>query len=137
MTSPHRFFSPDTMAPAPGFSHVAVAEAGTTVYVAGQIAVDDQGGLVGIGFVEQFGVALGNVVAALHAAGAAPEHVVSMTIYTTAMEDYRQSLHALGPVWREHMGRHYPAMALIGVESLVVPDALVEIVTTAVIAITV
>jgi enamine deaminase RidA (YjgF/YER057c/UK114 family) len=133
MTSPHQFLNPDNLAPSPGFSHVAIAAEGTAVYLAGQIAVDERGLVVGATFVEQFGVALGNVVAALDAAKGSPEHVVAMTIYTTAMAEYRSSLLALGPVWRAHMGRHYPAMALLGVASLVEPDALVEIVATAVV----
>lgn len=129
----HEFLNPEAMAPALGFSHVAIARPGRTVYVAGQIGVDGSGAIVGDDFVGQFDAALGNVVTALAAAGAEPEHVVSMTIYTTAIEAYRSSLVEVGRSWRRHMGRHYPAMALLGMDALVLPDALVEIVTVAVI----
>ncbi len=133
MSTPHEFLSPEHMAPSPGFSHVAVAAAGRTIYVAGQIAVDGQGIVVGTGLAEQFDVALANVVAALEAAGARPEHVVTMTIYTTTIDEYREELRSLGPIWRAHMGRHYPAMALIGVAELVEREAVVEILATAVV----
>lgn len=121
------------MAPAVGFSHAAVSAPGRTVWVAGQIAVDATGAVVGETLVEQLDAALGNVVTALRAAGAGPEHVVSMMMFTTAMEEYRTSRRELGPVWRRHFGRHFPAMALLGVTELVEPAALVEVVTTAVV----
>jgi len=73
------------------------------------------------------------VVTALRAAGAEPEHVVSMLIFTTAMEEYRTARPELGPVYRRHFGRHFPAMGLFGVTELVEPAALVEVVAAAVI----
>jgi enamine deaminase RidA (YjgF/YER057c/UK114 family) len=56
-----------------------------------------------------------------------------MLIFTTAIDEYRRSRPELGPVYRRHFGRHFPAMALIGVTELVEPAAKVEVVTTAVI----
>ena len=131
--TPHELVSPDTMVAARGFSHAVVAAPGNTVYVAGQIGVTSDGDIVGETFVEQFDAALANVVAALHAAGARPEHVVSVIVYTTVVDEYRAGLRAIGAVWREHFGRHFPAMALLGVTELVVPAAVVEVVATAVI----
>ena len=133
MNGPHRpVNSPHLVAPS-GFSHAVVADAGTTVWVAGQIAVDDGGVVRGDTFAAQFDLALGNVMLALEAAGARAEHVVAMTIFTTDMDAYRQSLRELGPIWRRHMDRHYPAVALLGIAELVEPLAMVEIVTTAVV----
>jgi enamine deaminase RidA (YjgF/YER057c/UK114 family) len=57
-----------------------------------------------------------------------------MTWYVTDMEAYRASLKELGPVYRGVLGRHFPAMAVVQVVSLVEPEALVEIEATAVIA---
>ncbi len=131
--SPHELFSPEGMVEARGFSHAVAAGAGRTVYVAGQIGVDARGVLVGNDLVSQFDAALGNVVGALAAAGAAPEHVVAMSLYTTAMDEYRTGLSEIGRVWRRHMGRHYPAMAMLGVTELVEPGAVIEVVTTAVV----
>ena len=133
MTSPHMFLSPSNLPPAPGFNHVAVAAAGRTVHVAGQIGVDYNGVIVGADFVEQFAAALDNVLAALATAGGRPGDIVTMTIYTTDMDAYRASLRRLGEVWQSRLERHYPAMALIGVAELVEPAAVIEIVATAVV----
>ena len=83
--------------------------------------------------VEQFDVALANLVTALNAAGAAPEHLVSMTVYTTDAGQYRADLRDLGKVYRRHLGKHYPAMAFFEISGLFDPEALVELVCTAVI----
>ncbi len=131
--TPHRLVDPAGMAPAVGFSHAVVAAPGRTVWIAGQIAADANGAVVGETLVEQLDVALGNVVTALRAAGAEPEHAVSLLLFTTAMDEYRRSRRELGPVYRRHFGRHFPAMALLGVTELVEPGATIEVVTTAVI----
>jgi enamine deaminase RidA (YjgF/YER057c/UK114 family) len=128
--TPHRLVEPAGMPPAVGFSHAVAAALGRTVWIAGQIG---DGAVVGESLVEQLDVALGNVVTALRSAGAQPEHAVSMLIFTTAIDEYRRSRPELGPVYRRHFGRHFPAMALIGVTELVEPAAKVEVVTTAVI----
>jgi enamine deaminase RidA (YjgF/YER057c/UK114 family) len=131
--------TPHTIVPVPelmqpiGYSHVIVATPGRTVYLAGQTAHCDDGELQGSTLVEQFDAAAWNVVTALRAAGAAPEHLVSMTMYVTDVREYRASLRELLPVWRKHFGRFYPAAALIGVSELVDPLAKVELVATAVI----
>ena len=133
MTSPHVLLSPEGMAPASGFSHVVVPAPGRTVYVAGQVAMDATGTVVGETLAEQTGVALDNVVKALAAAGAKPEHVVAMTLYTTVIDEYRNGRQEIGLVYLERFGRHFPAMALIGVSELVEPKAKIEIMATAVI----
>jgi enamine deaminase RidA (YjgF/YER057c/UK114 family) len=114
-----------------GFSHAVVA--GRTVYLGGQTAQDPSGAIVGATLVEQFDVAAGNVATVLAAAGASPSDLVSLIIYTTVVPEYRASLSELGPVWRKHFGRHYPAVALLGVAALFDDDAKVELVGTAVI----
>jgi enamine deaminase RidA (YjgF/YER057c/UK114 family) len=116
-----------------GFAHAVVAGSGQTVYRGGQTAQGPDGAIVGDTLAAQFDVAAGNVVAALDAAGATPEHLVSLIIYTTDMAAYRASLKELGPVWRKHFGRHYPAVALLGVATLFDADAKVELIGTAVI----
>lgn len=131
--TPHTVVEPDGLAPAKGYAHAVVAAPGRLLHVAGQIASDQSGAVVGATVVEQFDVALGNVVTALAAAGARPEHVVSMLVFVTAMDEYRHGARDLGPVWRRHFGRHYPAMALVGTTELVEPAAKVEIITTAVV----
>ena len=81
----------------------------------------------------QFAQVLANIVAILAEGGAGPEHVVRMTCYVTDIDEYRTSLPAIGAAWREHMGRNFPAMALVAVTSLVEPAAKIEIEATAVV----
>jgi enamine deaminase RidA (YjgF/YER057c/UK114 family) len=131
--SGHEVVNPDGLAEAVGFAHAVVAAPGRTVYLGGQTAHDRDGVVVGLTLVEQFDKAAENVVTVLRAAGAEPEHLVSMIIYCTDVAAYRASVRELGPVWRNHFGRHYPAVALLGVTELVDPDAVVELVGTAVI----
>ncbi len=133
VSSPHRMVQPDGLPPGRGFSHGAIAEQGRTVWVAGEIAIDAEGSVVGDDLVAQFDQALRNVVTVLGAAGAEPGHVVSMEIFVTSIPAYREAATALAPIYRRHMGRHFPAMALFGVTELVEPKAVVEIMATAVI----
>lgn len=117
--------------PAPrGYANGRVG-AGQTLHVGGQIgwsvAAGEARPRFPAGLVAQFGQALDNVLAVVRAAGGAAEDIASMTVYVTSIEDYRAAQRALGPVWRERMGRHYPAMALVAVTALVEPEAVVEI----------
>ena len=129
----HLMVNPDTMAPARGFSHAVVAAPGRTVYIAGQVAMNRDEQIVGHTLAEQFQVALTNVVDALSAAGGAAEHLVSLVMYCTDVAAYRADLRGIGAAYRNVIGRHFPAMALVGVTELVEPKALIEIVATAVI----
>jgi len=129
----HDIVNPSSLAKPAGFAHAVVAAPGRTVYLGGQTAQGPSGEIVGATIVEQFTVAAGNVVTALAAAGGRPEHLVSLMIYVTDMPAYRAALPDLAPVYRQHFGRHYPAIALLGVAELFDPDALLELVGTAVV----
>lgn len=129
----HRIVNPPELAKPVGFAHAVVAAGGRTVYLAGQTAQGPDGVVGGDTVVEQFDLAAGNLVAALAAAGGRPEHLVSLTVYVTDMAAYRAALAALAPVYRRHFGRHYPAMALLGVAELFDPAALLEVLGTAVV----
>jgi enamine deaminase RidA (YjgF/YER057c/UK114 family) len=107
-----------------GFAHAVVA--GQTVYLGGQTGE-------GATIVEQFDAAAGKIVTALQAAGGAPEHLVSLVVYTTDVNEYRASTRELGEVWRRRFGRRYPALALIGVSALYEPAARVELTGVAVV----
>jgi enamine deaminase RidA (YjgF/YER057c/UK114 family) len=131
--SAHEIVTAPGLAEPVGFAHAVVATPGRTVYLGGQTAQGRDGAIVGDTIVEQFEVAAGNVVTALAAAGAKPDHLVSLVIYTTVVGEYRAALRELGPVWREHFGRHYPAVALLGVAELFDEAAKIELVGTAVI----
>lgn len=121
---------PSLMAPR-GFSHAMAS--GQTVYLGGTTAHRADGSLPGPGFVAQFDGALGNLVVTLTQAGARPEHVAWLQVFVTDVGAYRASTSELGPVWREHFGRHYPAMGLFGVTELADAAAVVELMGIAVI----
>lgn len=126
MSDTHRVIQPDGWARPRGYSNGIVAE-GRLLAIGGQIGWNAAQRFERHDFVGQFDQTLANIRAILDAAGARPEHLVSMTCYVTDLDAYRQSARALGAVWREHLGRVFPAMALVGVTGLVEPEALVEI----------
>jgi enamine deaminase RidA (YjgF/YER057c/UK114 family) len=131
--SGHRIVNPPELSPPVGFAHAVVAGPGRTVFLGGQTAQGPDGAIVGDTIVEQFDMAARNVVTALAAAGGRPEDLVALTIYVADMAAYRAALGGLGSVYRRHFGRHYPAMALLGVAELFDPAALLELLGTAVI----
>lgn len=114
-----------------GYSN-GVSASGTLIFVAGQIGWNADQKFEASGFVEQARQALKNVVAVLSEAGAGPEHVVRMTWYITDKAVYHRSLKDVGGVYREVMGRTFPAMTMVEVSSLMEDEALVEIEATAV-----
>ena len=118
--------NPPELAEPKGFAHAVVGR-GTTVFLAGQTALDADGRIVGDGVVAQFEVALGNLLTALRAAGGRPDQLASLTVYITDMDDYKAHAREIGAVWRRLVGRDYPAMAGIGVARLWDVEALVEV----------
>jgi len=131
--TPHEIVTAPGLAKPVGFAHAVVAAPGRTVYLGGQTAQDADSQIVGTTMAEQFDQAAGNVVAALAAAGGEPGHLVSLVIYVTDVAGYKAALPELGPLWRKHFGRHYPAVALLGVVELFDAEAMIELIGTAVI----
>jgi enamine deaminase RidA (YjgF/YER057c/UK114 family) len=118
---------PASWAPAKGYANGVVCEGGRTVYVAGQIGWDAAQRFATDDFVAQFDQALANVVAVVEAAGGAATDIVKMTVYVTDLDAYRSNLRGVGAAWRTRLGKHFPAMALVGVTGLVEREAKVEI----------
>ena len=113
--------------PAPkGYSNGRVGH-GPALHVAGQIGWTPQGLFEAKDLVGQFAVALSNVIEVVHAANGKVTDIAEMTVYVTDIEGYRAARKELGPIWRERMQTHFPAMALVAVTALVEPEALVEI----------
>lgn len=131
--SGHEFVNPPELLSASGFSHIAIAAAGETVYLAGQTAHQADGSIAGSSMAEQAEAALANLAIALKTVGAQPEHLVAMQIYVTDVPGYREAMPQIGAAWRTHLGKHYPTVSLFGVAALFDPLALIEIVATAVI----
>jgi enamine deaminase RidA (YjgF/YER057c/UK114 family) len=113
-----------------GYSNGVAAE-GRMVFVAGQIGWDTAGAFPE-GFADQFRQTLDNTLAVLAEAGAGPEHIVRMTWYVVDKAEYLAALRDIGAIWRERIGPHYPAMAVVEVKGLIEDAARVEIETTAV-----
>ncbi len=128
-----RVVQPEGWARPRGYSNGVVAE-GRVLAIGGQVGWNAAQVFEAHDFVGQFEQTLANIRAILDAAGASPTDLVSMTCYVTDLDAYRSSLKALGPIWRMHLGRAFPAMALVGVTGLVEPEALVEIQALAVVA---
>ncbi len=131
MSHHRQLINPPELHPAPGFSHVAVAEGTRVVHLAGQVALDREFGIVGgddLG--EQTRAAMRNVEAALTAAGASWDDVVRRTIYTLHPTEYETITAAIDEVTG---GAEHPAQTIVGVTGLAVPGLLIEVECTAVI----
>ena len=111
----------------------AIAGEGRLVFVAGQIGWEPDGTWRTDDFVGQLRQALVNTRTILETAGAKPEHIVRMTWYVVDKREYLARLPDIGRCWREILGRHYPAVALIQVAGLLEDRAKLEIETTALI----
>jgi enamine deaminase RidA (YjgF/YER057c/UK114 family) len=103
------------------------------IVVTGGVIGWDTAGHLPSEFTEQVGQALRNIAEILAAGGAKPEHLVRLTWYVTDIETYLANLKALGQIYRQIFGAHYPAMALVQVVRLVEKAAQVEIEATAVV----
>jgi len=100
LTSPHEIRNPKDLSPPSGFSHAVIAQAGRTVYLAGQTAQRPDGSIAGGTMAEQFDLAATNVVLALEAAGAHPKDLVSMQIFVTQIDEYlRASKEIFSSTW--------------------------------------
>jgi enamine deaminase RidA (YjgF/YER057c/UK114 family) len=130
--SPHRNENPPSLTKPKGYAHATVAAQGRTVYLGGQTGCDADGRYPE-GLVDQFDRAAANVVTALEAGEARPEHLVWMQIFTTDAAAYRASSREIGEAYRRRFGAHYPAMALVEVPRLFDEEARVELVGIAVV----
>ena len=118
-----------------GYS-AGIAAEGRLVVTAGLIGWNGQEEFETDDFVGQLRQALENVRAVLAEADAAPEHIVRMTWYITDKRDYLAALADIGAVWREVLGKVFPAMAVVEVSGLLEDRAKIEIETTAVVPVT-
>ena len=115
-----------------GYSN-GVEATGRMVFVAGQIGWTPDGVFVATDFAGQFRQTIENTLAVLAEAGAGPQHIVRMTWYVVDKREYLAALREIGGAWRELIGPHYPAMAVVEVKGLIEDAARIEIETTAVI----
>jgi len=110
-----------------------VSARGRTIVTAGVVGWNEAEAFESESLSGQFRQVLVNILAIFAEDGAGPEHIVRMTCYVTDLAEYRASLQEIGAAWRELIGRHFPAMAVVGVTGLVEPRAKIEIEATAVV----
>ncbi len=130
-----KILNPESLGTPKGFSNGVLSPVnGKLLFIAGQIAWDENQKIVSSDFVEQFDRALSNLILVVTEAGGTPDSIARLVIYVTNKIEYQQSTRGIGERWRSRMGRHYPAMTLVEVKSLLEDDAKVEIDGIAVLA---
>ena len=111
--------NPPALAKPHGFSHAYEVQGGKTLYIAGQVALDREGTLVGAGdLVAQFRQVCENLRAAVGARGGQLTDIVKLTVFVLSTADYKARAREIGGVYREYFGRHYPAMTFLEVKGL-------------------
>jgi enamine deaminase RidA (YjgF/YER057c/UK114 family) len=126
--------NPEELGEPRGWTNGMLAPAnGRILFVAGQDAAERDGSVTEDDFVEQFSIALHKAVTVVREAGGGPEDIGRLTLFVTDVAEYRARRGEIKEVWRSHMGRHYPAMALVQVQALVDPRARIELEATAII----
>ena len=129
----HRILQPEGWAKPLGYAN-GVSATGRTIFVGGQIGWNKDAVFETDDLVAQIRQTLANVVAVLACDGGRPEDVTSMTWYLLDKREYLARAQEIGRVYREIMGRHFPAMAAVQVSGLIEERAKVEIQATAVVA---
>src|SRR5262249_51809691 len=136
LTSGHReedqmgftFINPISLGAPRGYSNGVLAEAGgRLLFIAGQIAWDEEQQIVSDDQVEQFDRALANVIAVVTQAGGTPDRIARLIIYVTDKDEYKRRMKEIGQRYRARMGKHFPAMVLVEVKSLLDDGAKLEI----------
>jgi len=126
--------NPEELGEPRGWTNGMLAPAnGRILFVAGQDAAERDGSVTEDDFVEQFSIALHKAVTVVREAGGGPEDIGRLTLFVTDVAEYRARRGEIKEAWRSHMGRHYPAMALVQVQALVDPRAKIELEATAII----
>lgn len=123
-----KLINPESLGTPRGYSNGVLTDAdGRLLFVAGQIGWDKDQRIVSESFLEQFDRALANVIAVVSEAGGKPEEIARLVIYVTNKNEYVQGRQEVGLAYRKHLGKHFPAMVLVEVKSLLDDAAKVEI----------
>src|SRR6185503_11647331 len=123
-----KFINPESLGPPKGYSNgVLTSAGGRLLFVAGQIGWDETQSIVSDDFVAQFDRALANVVRVVIEAGGSPQQLARLVIYVTDKNEYVARRKEVGDCYRAHLAKHFPAMVLVEVKSLLDDRAKVEI----------
>jgi len=122
------FVNPESLGAPRGYSNGVLTEAGgRLLFIAGQVAWNRAQEIVSNDLVEQFDQALNNVVIVVREAGGKPEQIARLIIYVTDKDEYRSRMKEIGQRYRARMGKHFPAMVLVEVKSLLEDQAKIEV----------
>ena len=128
----HQIIQPEGWAPAKGYAN-GVLSADGHLFVGGQIGWTADQKFECHDFIGQMKQALQNIREVVEAAGGTPEDITRLTWYVTDKKEYLAAQKDVGRAYREVMGKHFPAMAMVVVAGLVEDDAKLEIEADAVI----
>ena len=121
------FINPESLGAPRGYSNGVLTEGGRLLFIAGQIAWNEKQQIVSDDLVAQFDRALRNVIAVVTEAGGTPDQIARLILYVTDKHDYQRRMKEIGERYRAHMGKHFPAMVLVEVKSLLDDAARIEI----------
>src|SRR5437763_15547107 len=122
------FISPGSLGAPRGYSNGVLTDAGgRLLFIAGQVAWNQQQQIVSDDLVEQFDRALANLIAVISEARGSPEQIARLIIYVTDKDEYKRRMKEIGERYRASMGKHFPAMVLMEVKSLLEDDEKIEI----------
>jgi enamine deaminase RidA (YjgF/YER057c/UK114 family) len=123
-----KFINPESLGAPRGYANGVLAEAGgRLLFIAGQVAWNEQQQITSDDLVEQFDRALANVVTVLTEAGGNPDQIARLIIYVTDKNEYRDRMKDIGASYRARLGKHFPAMVLVEVAGLLEDRAQIEI----------
>ena len=123
-----KLINPESLGAPHGYSNGVLTEAGgRLLFIAGQVAWDQQQQIVSDDLVEQFDRALANVIAVVTEARGQPEQIARLIIYVTDKNEYKKRMKEIGERYRARMGKHFPAMVLVEVAGLLEDRAQIEI----------
>ena len=122
------FINPESLGAPRGYSNGVLTDAGgRLLFIAGQVAWNQQQQIVSDDLVEQFDRALANLIAVISEARGTPEQIARLIIYVTDKDEYKRRMKEIGERYRARVGKHFPAMVLVEVKSLLEDDAKIEI----------
>jgi enamine deaminase RidA (YjgF/YER057c/UK114 family) len=121
------FINPASLGAPRGYSNGVLTEGGRLLFIAGQIAWNEEQRIVSDDLVAQFDRALANLITVVTEAGGQPDQIARLILYVTDKNDYQRRMKEIGERYRAHMGKHFPAMVLVEVKSLLDSAARIEI----------
>ena len=128
-----KIINPDALAQPIGYNNGLLFEGGSLLFIAGQIGWDKERRIVSDDFADQCAQALENVLTVVREAGGSADNIARLLIFVTDKDEYSSRLRDVGSAYRQLMGKHFPAMTLVEVSSLLERLAKVEIEALAVI----